>query len=43
MSTTPAPQGKAMYVATELDKSWLQNEQRKLYERSSEQPRLRLP
>jgi hypothetical protein len=31
MSTTSRPLGKAMYVASKLDKSWLQNEQRKLY------------
>ena len=30
-------QGKAMYVASELDKSWLLSEQRKLYERSQKE------
>lgn len=30
--------GQAMYVASELDRAWLQNEQRKLYARSNEQP-----
>jgi retron-type reverse transcriptase len=34
MRTTSAPLRKAMYVATELDSSWLQTEQRRLYERS---------
>jgi RNA-directed DNA polymerase len=38
MSTTPGPQGKAMYVASQLDKSWLLNEQRKLYVQSMYNP-----
>ena len=33
---TPKPQGKAMYVASELDKSWLLSVQRKLYRRSQQ-------
>lgn len=32
------PPGKAMYVASQLDESWLRNEQRKLYTRSRENP-----
>ncbi len=36
MSTTPKPLGKAMYVATDLERDWLQIEQRKLYARSSD-------
>jgi hypothetical protein len=38
MSTNSKPQGKAMYVASQLDKSWLTSEQRKLYLRSWETP-----
>jgi group II intron reverse transcriptase/maturase len=38
MGAVPAPLGKAMYVASRLDQSWLQNEQRKLYARSMENP-----
>jgi RNA-directed DNA polymerase len=38
MRTTSAPLRKAMYVASELDKSWLQTEQRRLYERSRNNP-----
>lgn len=38
MSTGSATLKEAMYVATELDKSWLQNEQRKLCERSWNNP-----
>jgi RNA-directed DNA polymerase len=38
MRTAAPSQGKAMYVATELDKSWLLNAQRKLYERSQKNP-----
>jgi len=34
MRTHPKPLGKATYVASQLDLSWLQNEQRKLYARS---------
>lgn len=34
MSTEARTQGKAMYVASELDESWLLSEQRKLYEHS---------
>src|SRR5258708_10379128 len=34
MRTIPKPLGKAMYVAAQLDQSWLQNEQKKLYARS---------
>jgi hypothetical protein len=33
-STASKPQGKAMYVATSSDRSWLLIEQRKLYARS---------
>jgi group II intron reverse transcriptase/maturase len=36
MRQMPEPQGKAMYVATEVDKAWLLNEQRKLYARSQQ-------
>src|SRR5258708_2792903 len=36
MRTTSAPLRKAMYVASELDKSWLQSVQRRLYERSQD-------
>lgn len=36
MRQTPETQGKAMYVATEVDKAWLLNEQRKLYARSQQ-------
>ena len=38
MGTIPKPLGKAMYVASELDKSWLQNVQRKLYTQSWQEP-----
>jgi RNA-directed DNA polymerase len=38
MSTASTSQGKAMYVASKLDREWLLNEQRKLYERSFENP-----
>src|SRR4051812_38798725 len=38
MRTAPETLRKAMYVAPELDRAWLQNEQRKLYARSNEQP-----
>lgn len=38
MSTAPAPQGKAMYVASGDDRRWLLNEQRKLYAQSRENP-----
>jgi RNA-directed DNA polymerase len=38
MRTTSAPLRKAMYVASELDKSWLQSEQRRLYEQSRNNP-----
>ena len=38
MRTGAKPLGKAMYVAPQLDKSWLRNEQRKLYARSMENP-----
>ncbi len=38
MSTALKSQGKAMYVASELDKSWLLSEQKKLYERSLRNP-----
>lgn len=38
MSTAPKPQGKAMYVASSSDRSWLLSEQRKLYARSHEHP-----
>jgi len=38
MSTALAPQGKAMYVASDSDKNWLLNVQRKLYTRSWENP-----
>jgi len=34
MRTAPKPLGKATYVASNSDKEWLQNEQRKLYTRS---------
>jgi len=34
----PRPQGKAMYVASQSDKDWLLNVQRKLYTRSQENP-----
>lgn len=36
MGTASRPLGKAMYVAIQSDKDWLQNEQRKLYRRSHE-------
>lgn len=38
MSTVPAPQGKAMYVASNSDKEWLLSVQRKLYTRSWKTP-----
>ena len=38
MGATPRPQGKAMYVANPLDKSWLLSEQRKLHKRSLKTP-----
>jgi RNA-directed DNA polymerase len=38
MGTTPKPLGKAMYVASELDQSWLQSMQRKLYTQSWQEP-----
>jgi RNA-directed DNA polymerase len=38
MRATSKPLGKAMYVASQLDKSWLQNERKKLYRRSLENP-----
>ncbi len=38
MRTTSAPLREAMYVATQLDTSWLQVEQRRLYERSRDNP-----
>lgn len=38
MRTVSAPLGKAMYVASMLDKSWLQNEQGKLYGQSLKNP-----
>ena len=34
MSATSKPQGKAMYMAPKLDKSWLLNVQKKLYAQS---------
>jgi group II intron reverse transcriptase/maturase len=34
----PAPQGKATYVASRSDRSWLLSEQRKLYARSHDNP-----
>jgi hypothetical protein len=36
ISAAPRPQGKAMYVASQLDTSWLLNVQRKLYAPSRE-------
>jgi RNA-directed DNA polymerase len=38
MRTTSAPLREAMYVANQLDTSWLQVEQRRLYERSRNNP-----
>jgi len=38
MSTAPAPQGKATYVASQSEKDWLLSVQRKLYARSYENP-----
>jgi group II intron reverse transcriptase/maturase len=38
MSAAPKPQGKAMYVASQSDKDWLLNVQKKLYARSYENP-----
>jgi retron-type reverse transcriptase len=34
MSTATKPLGKVMYVTSQADEAWLQNEQRKLYTRS---------
>ena len=38
MSTAPAPQGNAMYVASQSNRDWLLDVQRKLYARSYENP-----
>lgn len=38
MSATSKPRGEAMYMASELDKSWLLNVQRKLYAQSYRDP-----
>ena len=38
METASVPLGKAMYVASALDESWLQNVQRKLFQQSQKQP-----
>ena len=38
MSTDPKTPGKAMYVASDADRHWLRNEQRKLYLRSWKEP-----
>ncbi len=38
MSAASRPLGEATYVASKLDRAWLQNVQRKLYARSMEQP-----
>src|SRR3989442_9057518 len=38
MRAAPKPLGKAMYVASEVERSWLQIAQRKLYARSNEEP-----
>jgi len=38
MSTASKPLRKAMYVASELDRSWLQSAQRRLYQRSRNNP-----
>ncbi len=38
MGTVSKPQGKAMYVASRLDESWLLTEQAKLYKQSMENP-----
>jgi hypothetical protein len=38
MRTAPKSLGQAMYVASKLDESWLQNVQRKLYGRSRDNP-----
>lgn len=38
MRATSKPQGKAMYVANPLDKSWLLSEQRKLHKQSLKTP-----
>ncbi len=38
VSTTSKSQGQAMYMASELDKSWLLNVQRKLYAQSYKDP-----
>ncbi len=41
MRTTPEPLEQAMYVASTADQQWLQNEQRKLYLRSWNEPSYR--
>lgn len=38
MGTATKPPGKAMYVASQSDKDWLRSVQRKLYQRSQENP-----
>jgi group II intron reverse transcriptase/maturase len=38
MSARPTPQGKAVYAASTLDKSWLLTEQRKAHTRSMQNP-----
>jgi retron-type reverse transcriptase len=38
MSTAAKPLGKAMYVASKSDRTWLQNVQRSAYSRSENQP-----
>jgi len=38
MRATSVPLGKATYVASRLDRSWLQTEQRKLHARSRQNP-----
>ena len=38
MGMAAAPLGKAMYVASKLDTSWLQSVQRKLFQQSQQQP-----
>jgi RNA-directed DNA polymerase len=38
VSTTSKPRGEAMYMASELDKSWLLNVQKKLYAQSYRDP-----
>ena len=42
MRTASKPQEKAMYVASELDKSWLLSKQRILYAQRMGTPRLRI-